>query len=148
MNWLPSNDILRRRADVALIAAFVVFFLLPTADTFLHLDRAAPPNENRPLATFPVREPGLAGLGKYTAGLETYFADHFGFRNQLVRWEQQWSWKLFHDTRLISVLQGKGDWLFFSDGQMVNDITGARPFTDAELEGWRTLLTGRRDWLR
>lgn len=148
MTLFPSAEILRRRADIGLIVAFFALVWLPSADTFLHLDRAGAPNENRPLATFPVREPGLAGLGKFTAGLETYFADHFGFRNQLVRWEQQWSWKLFHDTRLISVLQGKGDWLFFSDGQTVNDITGARPFTDAELEAWRTLLTGRRDWLR
>ena len=148
MNWLPNNEILRRRADVALIAAFFVLLCLPAADTFLHLDRAPAPNENRPLAMFPVRERGIAGLPKFTAGLETYFSDHFGFRSQLVRWEQHWRWQLFHDARVINVLKGKGDWLFFSDGQMVNDITGTRPFSNAELEGWRTLLTGRRDWLR
>ncbi len=148
MNWLPANDVLRRRADVALIVGFFVFFWLPTADTFLHLDRAPTPNENRAPAAFPARAPGIAGLRKFTAGLDAYFEDHFGFRSRLVGWERHWRWQLFHDTRLINVLKGKGDWLFFSDGKMVNDITGTRPFSDAELEGWRTLLTGRRDWLR
>ena len=148
MTLFPSAEILRRRADIALIAAFFLLVWLPCADTFLRFDRAPLPNENRPLATFPVREPGMAGLGHFAAGIEKYFADHFGFRNQLVRWEQRWRWKIFRHAPFINVLKGKGDWLFFSDGQMVNDITGARPFTEAELEGWRTLLTGRRDWLR
>ena len=148
MIWLPSTDVLRRRADVALIAAFFIFFWLPTADTFLHLDRAPTPNENRAPAAFPKREPGLVGLPKFSAGLEAYFADHFGFRRQLVHWEQQWRWKIFHDTRLSKVLIGKDGWLFFSDGRKTDDISGGRPFSEAELEAWRTLLTGRRDWLR
>ena len=148
MNWLPSNEVLQRRANVALIVLFLAFIFLPMADTFLHLDRAPSPNENRAPAAFPVVEPNLDGTRKFIAGVETYFGDHFGFRSQLIRWERQWKWQFFHDVRLIHVLQGKGDWLFFSDGRTADDISGIRPFNDADLEAWRTLLTGRRDWLR
>ncbi len=148
MTLFPSAEILRRRADIGLIVAFFILVWLPCADTFLHLDRAPSPNENRAPAGFPTREPGLPGLRKFTAGIEAYFDDHFGFRRQLVSWERHWRWQFFHDTRIVNVLKGKGDWLFFSDGRMVDDISGARPFSEAELIGWRILLTGRRDWLR
>lgn len=148
MTLFPSREILKRRADIGLIAAFLIFIWLPTADHFLKLDQAASPNENRSLATVPPFQPTLAGAREFLAGLEAAFNDHFGFRRQLVRWEQRWKWLIFHDARLANVLVGKDGWLFYSDGRMVDDISGSRPFSDAELEGWRTLLTGRRDWLK
>jgi hypothetical protein len=148
MPLFASPEILKRRADLGLILAFLVFLWLPAADTFLHLDPAPSPNENRTLAAFPPFQPSLAGVREYLAGLETYFNDHFGFRRTLVRIGQRWKWVVFHDTRLATVLMGKGDWLFFSDGRMADDISGMRPFREAQLEAWRTLLTGRRDWLR
>jgi len=148
MKLFPSREILKRRADIALIAAFFVFIWLPTADSFLHLDQAASPNENRPPAACPTFHPTLDGTRKFLAGFEGWFADHFGWRRQLVRWEQRLKWTLFRDSRIANVLVGKDGWLFFSDGRAVDDITGARPFTDADLDEWLTLLTGRRDWLR
>jgi len=148
MTFFASREILKRRADISLIVAFFAFMWLPTADKFLHLDQAPSPNENRTLATFPSFQPTLAGTREFLSGLEAYFNDSFGFRRQLVRWEQRWKWLVFHDARLANVLMGKDGWLFYSDGRMVDDISGARPFNDAELEAWRTLLTGRRDWLR
>jgi hypothetical protein len=144
----PSREILKRRADIALIAAFFVFLWLPTADSFLHLDQAASPNENRPPAACPAFQPSLKGTREFLAGFEAWFADHFGWRRQLVRWEQRLKWTLFRDSRIANVLVGKEGWLFFSDGRTVDDISGARPFSDADLDEWLTLLTGRRDWLR
>ena len=151
MTLFPSREILRRRADIGLIAVFFALLWLPIADTFLHLDRAPAPHENRLPAKFPKYQPTLEGTGMFLTGIEAFFNDTFGFRRQLVRWEQNWHWKLFHDTQAggnTSVLVGKDDWLFFSKPRTVNNIIGAMPFTPAELEGWRTLLTGRRDWLR
>lgn len=151
MTLFPRAEILRRRADLGLIAVFFLLVWLPGADTFLHLDRAAAPQENRLPATFPKFHLSLAGIGKYLAGTEAYFADHFGFRRQLVRWQQSWQWNIFHDPQggsARSVLAGKHGWLFFAEPRTVNDIIGAMPFTAAELESWRALLTGRRDWLR
>ena len=148
MNWLPTNEVLQRRANVVLIVLFLAFIFLPMADTFLHLDRAPSPNENRAPAAFPVLDPNLDGTRKFIAGVEAYFGDHFGFRRQLIRWEQSSKWRLFHDERASKVLVGRDGWLFFSDGRTVDDISGTMPFTGAELESWHTLLTGRRDWLR
>ena len=151
MTFFPGREILRRRADIGLIAVFFMLLWLPFADAFLHLDHAAAPNENRVPAKFPTFQATLKGTGKFLAGLEAFFNDSFGFRRQLVRWRQVWYWKFFHDIQAGSnttVLVGKGDWLFFSELRTVNDIIGVMPLTPAELEGWRALFTGRRDWLR
>lgn len=148
MTLFPSREILKRRADIGLIVAFFIFLWLPAADSFLHLDPAASPKENRMLAACPTFDPTLKGTGEFVAGVETYFNDHFGFRRQLVRWEQCWKWKFFRDAPLVNVIVGKADWLYYSDGRMVDDFSGARPFSEAELEAWSALLTGRRDWLR
>lgn len=148
MTPVSSREILRRRTDVALMFAFFALLWLPTADRFLHLDHAPIMNENRKLAEFPKFQPTLEGTGWFLSGLEAFFNDNFGFRRQLVRSERWLRWTFFQDTHGVTVLKGKGDWLYFSDGRTVDDITGAKPFTEAELASWRTLLTGRRDWLR
>ena len=147
MNWLPANEVLQRRSNIALIATFLIFVWLPTADTLLHFDHTPTPNENRLPAAFPKFRASLAGIHDYVAGTEAYFGDHFGFRNRLIHWERQWKWQFFHDARAMITIIGKDGWLYFSDGRTVDDIRGTHPFSDAELDAWRTLLTGRRDWL-
>jgi hypothetical protein len=147
MDSPDERDTMRRLANVGLIAAFVVFLWLPTADTFLHLDRSPAPNENRAPARFPEFDRSIPGARKFLAGLEAYFSDHFGFRNRLVRWEQHWKWRIFRDSKTTQAIAGRDGWMFFSGGLMINDVMGNRPFSEAELEAWRHLLTARRDWL-
>ena len=142
-----TNEVLRRRADAGLIAAFFVFLWLPVADTFLHLDHTPTPNENRAPARLPQFKPGLASMHDYVSGIEAYFGDHFGFRNRLVAWEHHWKWQWFRTSKVNYVLTGKSDWLYFSGGLMIDDVMGIRPFTAQQLEAWRDLLQGRRDWL-
>lgn len=147
MSQPVTQKALRRRADIGLIVAFFVVLWLPTADTFLGLDRAPSPKENRALARFPEFQRDLTAMHAFVQGFEAYFSDHFGFRRQLVRWESHWKWQFFHDSRRANVVIGKDDWLYFSDGRMVDDIGGTRPFKARELDGWLALLTSRRDWL-
>ena len=138
---------LRRRTDTALIVIFLALIWLPTADTFLHLDRTAAPTENRTPARFPEFQRSLRGAREFFAGLDSYFSDHFGFRKRLVRWEQRWKWQIFRDSKSSTAIAGRNGWLYFSGGMMIEDVMGSRPFTEAELRNWRELLTGRRDWL-
>lgn len=147
MTLFPSSEILRRRADIGLIVAFFVFLWLPTADTFLHLDPTPTMQENRAPATFPKFKPDLAAVHDFMTGMEAYFGDHFGFRNRLVTWEHHWKWQIFRTSKINYVLLGKSGWLFFSGGLMVDDVMGNRPFSERELEAWRDLIQGRRDWL-
>ena len=148
MTLFPTRIILRRRADIGLIAAFLAFLWLPTADKFLHMDHSPSPNENRMPVAFPAFQPSISEMGEFLTGVEAWFKDSFGFRRQLVRWAQHWKWLIFRDVRVANAMAGKDGWLYYSDGRMIDDIRGTRPFSDTELERWRALLTGRRDWLR
>jgi len=147
MNAHSDRETMQRRGNAGLIAAFMIFLWLPTADTFLHLDRAPAPNENRAPATMPVSKLSTKGARDFLAGLEAYFSDHFGFRKQLVRWDHHWKWQIFRDARATQAMVGEDGWLFFSGGVMIDDVMGNMPFSSAELEDWRQLLTQRRDWL-
>lgn len=151
-------EVLKRRAEIGLIAAFLAFLWVPTADTFLHLDRTEAPKENRRLAAFPAFHPTLSDTREFFTGIEAHFDDHFGYRPLLIQFAQRWKRKLFNDgvalrdaklrTHTQSVVMlGKNGWLFLSTEQTLDDILGLRPFTDAELAAWQTLLTTRRDWL-
>lgn len=147
MSEPTSRATLQRRNDAGLIFAFLLLIVLPMADTFLHLDHATAPNENRTPAGFPAFQPSLRGARQYFAGLESYYGDNFGYRKQLVSWEQRLKWSLFRDSKPVSVLAGREGWLFYSAGQMIEETMGKRPFTEPELRDWLDFLNGRRDWL-
>ncbi len=135
---------LKKACGLALAGAFVILLWLPTLDAVFHLDRAPELNEKRKPAEFPVWRPGWVGAQKFIAGFDKYYGDHFGFRTQLIRWEHAWKHDLFHESSFPSVLLGKNNWLFYSEGQPSSD--GVR-FESGQLKEWQSLLECRRDWL-
>ena len=147
----PASDSPRLRrpwADWALLATFLLLLWAPTLDSFFKLDHSRQPGENRLPAPFPEWRPACAGEPqKYLSGLENYFSDHFGFRNKLIRWYQNWKISLFRDRTVYNVIAGRDGWLFTSDLKMVEHYLGLKKFTLAELKSWQTLLEKRRDWL-
>jgi hypothetical protein len=147
MKLFPVREILKRRADLALIAAFFAFLWLPTADTCLRLDHTPPPEENRAAASFPEFRKNLGAMRGFFGGVEAYFNDHFGFRNLLVFWDCQWKFRAFSLSKTEGVIVGKERWLFYARGLVVEDTLGRKPFSVRELEAWREVLTERRDWL-
>jgi hypothetical protein len=132
--------------NAVLIALFMTMLWLPTFDTFFHLDHAASFNEKRQMAGLPQLEPGMAGLKKYIAGLETCFNDHFGFRKRLIHWHNNWKYLLFRDRIGTDVIIGRDDWLFYTAGDMVEHYRGVQQFAPQDLLDWQTLLEHRRDW--
>jgi alginate O-acetyltransferase complex protein AlgJ len=132
-------------------ALTVVIFLgliwMPTLDHFFKLDHADAPGENRLPAKWPVFK-GLGDSREFVSGVEAYFNDHFGFRKRLVRLNNHWKGQLFHDPGSKDVLIGRDGWLFYSGGEMIAHYTGTELWSERELENWRKLLEGRRDWLR
>lgn len=50
--------------------------------------------------------------GSFQAGVDWYLKDHFGFREWLIRFYNQYLWSCFHETNNATVMRGKGNWLF------------------------------------
>lgn len=135
------------RVAVGFIALFFVLLWLPLADSVFDLDRVPLAGENRAPAVFPEYAPGVKPMREYFAGLDAYYTDHFGFRNQLLRWNSRWKRKYLNDSSVVSVVMGKNEWLYFTGADMSVHARGLRAFTPAELEAWRAILESRRDWL-
>jgi alginate O-acetyltransferase complex protein AlgJ len=145
-----------RWPKIVLVIIFMVLLWSPTLDTVFHLDRSPAFNEKRLPAPWPQYKPGLAGLQQYSNGLEAYFNDHFGFRNQLIHWHSDWQQAVFsmgrHDVIVSSrhdVIAGQNIWMFYSEDQMhmVENFQGTRQFSAAALAGLQRLHEERRDWL-
>jgi alginate O-acetyltransferase complex protein AlgJ len=132
--------------DTLTIIIFLALLLLPAADCFLKLDHAEALGENRMPARWPLYQ-GVAQFRAFITGVEDYFNDHFGFRKRLIRLNNHWKGQLFHDAGLHDVLIGRDGWLFSSSGNMISHYTGAASWQEQDLEKWRRLLEGRRDWL-
>jgi alginate O-acetyltransferase complex protein AlgJ len=133
--------------DTLTILVFLALLWLPTADSLFKLDRAEEPQENR----LPARWPAGAGLARsreFLAGVESFFNDHFGFRKRLVGLNHQVKGQWFGDPSSKTVLLGRDGWLFYSGDRMLANYTGSDSWTPQQLEDWRRLLEGRRDWLR
>src|SRR5271154_2566924 len=144
----PNNLTVTRWTNVLLVAAFMALLWLPTLDTFFHFDHTPAFNEKRLPAQFPQFKSDLGGLKKYISGLESYFNDHFGFRNQLIHWHIQWRLAFFNGGR-SDVMMGKDGWLFFDEKQMhlVEHYQGTLQFSPQELANIQKEQEYRRDWL-
>lgn len=149
MTTAPVNPGPRRAGfDYFLIAVFLLLLAAPALDKIFHLDHSRAAGENRLPAPPPDTAELRAGhVQKYLAGGEAYFSDHFGFRNQMIRWFQNWKLGLFHDRSVYKVIVGPNHWLFIGEERMVEHFLGIAKFTPAELSAWQKLLERRRDWL-
>ncbi|HWY32346.1 MAG TPA: hypothetical protein VNX46_16405 [Candidatus Acidoferrum sp.] len=157
MTTPPSDESPGTRwPKIVLVTIFMVLLWLPTLDTFFHLDQSPAFNEKRLPATWPQCKPGLAGLQQYSKGLEAYFNDHFGYRNQLIHWHFDWQQAVFsmgkHDVIVSSrqdVITGQNIWMFYNENQMhmAENFQGTRQFSAAALARLQRLHEERRDWL-
>jgi hypothetical protein len=146
MNEAVKEPAARRWTDTVLMVTFGLLLGLPAADNVLHLDRSAAFNEKRSLAAFPTLK-GRAGLQDYARGLDAYFNDHFGWRNQLIRWHSSLEFALFGQKNTEDVLWGRDDWLYYTHTGDEPDARGSVGFSLNDLEQLREVLEERRDWL-
>ncbi len=146
LNALPFEKT-RKALQWAVIAAFLGLLWLPTLDSFLHLDKSPTANENRAPAPFPVFNQRLDGIRTYVAGLESYYNDHFGFRNKLIRMRNHWKSSFLKDSALPNVVTGRDGWFYFSGDNMIENFFARIPIPPQELRAWQSLLETRRDWL-
>lgn len=142
---MVSNRI-RTVADSARIAVFLAVIGLPLAGTFVD-NRFNKNNDMRPLAAFPAVGFKSSVLKAFPGNFESYWSDHFGFRGALIQALRVVRLRWLHTPTFAQVLVGQTSWLYYVMLQPGLDYSTSRPFTEAELEGWRRVLEHRRDWL-
>jgi hypothetical protein len=138
---------LRQFFDMLMIATFATLLCLPALDYLFKLDHAPATVENRRPSSWP-RFEGITLSAAFISGIEAYFNDHFGFRKQLVRWNNHWKGQLFKDASGRDVLIGREGWLFLASGRMFEHWTRQIRWSEQEMSAWARFLEQRRDWLR
>jgi alginate O-acetyltransferase complex protein AlgJ len=127
---------------------FVVAICSPAIGLVFHWQVMREQDENRRLANLPTLSTNPVSLTRFPEAFTAYFNDNFGFRPTLIKWQALARLRVFGMSASQRVIVGKNGWLFLASEYSANGTHQVMPFTSAELEGWRRLLEGRRDWLR
>jgi len=133
--------------DRLLVAAFVLTIGVPLVGTIAGAGTEANREENRAAAPWPGAPRDLATLAAWPEAFTRYFADHFAYRERLVRWQARIRVGWLSSSPTPDVLLGRNGWLFYGTDGAVEDYTAARPFSETDLEEWRATLEDTRDWL-
>jgi alginate O-acetyltransferase complex protein AlgJ len=138
----PSHNREASWADRVMVALFVIVMALPLA--LARIEPATPQQENRQLARFPSLQWSAKSINAFPAAFESWYNDHFGLRNQFIRWHHLWKLGVLHVSPSPSVILGKDGWLFDDDTVA---YFRAPPLSADELERWRKFFEERQDFV-
>jgi alginate O-acetyltransferase complex protein AlgJ len=130
-----------------IIGAFLYMIYAPLIMTDFSTQTVWSSTEKRRLAELPALDLKPGTLATFPSRFEAYFNDHFGYRNLFIRRYNRIMKKYFAKSPVPNVLIGRNNWLFFTESNLIDDFVGADPFTQSELEIWRSNLEHKRNWL-
>lgn len=152
----PQASSARRVADGVLIALFLIAISLPVVDMILELD-PTPNSEMRTLSPAPTFALNVQALKELPTQIKNWTADHFGFRNFMMRQHGLMKVRGLGVTSSSHVVLGKkdpsatdpatGQWLFYAAYNTMNYSLHRKPFTLEQLETWRRVMEKRQAWL-
>lgn len=126
---------MKKKAQIIYTAVFLALCTAPLA--FMPLVKADETAENRELSQMPQ----LISEGQVNTSwgneFETFFSEHFAFRNQLVTLDGLMKSDIFHTSSNEKVIVGSDGWLYYAEA--VGSYTGEDAMTDRKI--WRTAKT-------
>lgn len=118
----------------------IIYLYLPAKDISL--------SEKRKLADLPILKIDYDVLLDYPKEFNTYYQDHFGFRDELIRLNNYLKLILFNVSPSASVIKGVEGWYFYiGGGGIAADFYGMKQQGSSQLEEYTQVLLDRREWL-
>jgi alginate O-acetyltransferase complex protein AlgJ len=142
---IMGNSPIHKVKDGILISMFVGSIWLPLVGFLGGWENSEDLGEKRTLSKCPVL--GADSLETIPEKFDSFYKDHFGFRNDLIRGHNWIRYKLFKGETCGDVLIGKDGWLFLTKAGIISDYLGQRPLTPEELARWKAALERRQRWL-
>jgi alginate O-acetyltransferase complex protein AlgJ len=130
-----------------IIGLFLVLLCLPSLLLILSPKKDVAVSEKRKLAAFPEISFKAQSIRDFPAAFETYFNDHFGGRQTLIRWHHYIKAMWLKSSPVKKVMMGKDGWLFYTENKMLESFRGANPFTGPELMAYKRALEKRQNVL-
>jgi len=78
---------------------------------------------------------------------ESYFNDHFGFRNLFIQLNNRLRLDIFDVSGSPKVVAGNDGWLYYTGEQVIDDYRGVNHFTPENLRQWQEVLETKQRWL-
>ncbi|HEX3698267.1 MAG TPA: hypothetical protein VH374_23045 [Polyangia bacterium] len=139
----PATTARSRRWNRALTWVFLAALVAPTLDLIFKWDPY--PSPLRDPVPFPSFR-ATASLRRLPGQLAWYLKESMGFRGSLVRTRASIAWSLGVSPAPESVVRAD-PWLFLRTERVIDDFRRVEPFTEAQLQGWRSTFEARAAWL-
>jgi alginate O-acetyltransferase complex protein AlgJ len=140
---------IRAASEVLIATILATALVLPALDSILSLDPAPAPREKRALAALPRVPKSGAALLELPQLVDSYVADHFGFRSALIRLHTYASVFVLgvSPSPSVAVMIGRDGWFYYTGDDALAYIEGRNLLSDTEVAAWRSALRQRSQWL-
>lgn len=133
--------------NLVLIACFLACTLIPGIASLAGWDPSKPIDERRTLNEKPTWSWTLTAIDAYPKGFESYYQDHFGLRNTIIRWHNYVYVAAFGVSPTPRVILGKDNWAFVGWDEARGYMQRKEPSDTDWDTHWAQLLKERNDWL-
>lgn len=105
--------------------------------------------EKRRLKELPEPPRSIWQVTAYFAGVEAYFADHFGYRELLIqRYHREMKKRFGIVGKETNVVLGGNGWYFHTGSEQMEDYLGHLKLSEKQLETWVAERRARAEWCR
>jgi hypothetical protein len=136
-----------KSTEVILIAFFFLIIISPAVGTFLGPESIVSEAEKRKLHVMPQFDLPDQSFTDYTQKFEAFLNDHFGFRKQFIRLNNDIFLSLFNKSPVKKVLIGKDGWLYIRNKSILENYYGMKSYNAKQLKAWVNVYEKRRLWL-
>ncbi|MEO0651917.1 MAG: hypothetical protein AAFZ65_14675, partial [Planctomycetota bacterium] len=138
---------IRRRFDRLLAVLLLVTLSLPAA-LAAFAGEGGVASENRRAKRFPAWPRSVAGLERFTRGVDGWWGDRFGGRQALLELRARGLWFGLGASPALNAVRGADEWIFMRGESALASALGALPYRDVELAEWELELRSRQDFAR
>ncbi|MGD9973728.1 MAG: hypothetical protein AB7S77_11775 [Desulfatirhabdiaceae bacterium] len=144
---MPDINRFKFVANICLIGMFAVACYLPLMKTIVTPSASISQTEKRKLAEAPRLELSRKSIQSFPFQFESYFKDHFGYRDLFIFLNSYISVKWLGVSPVSGAIIGKDGWFYWNKNRLSEDFRGANPMTPIEMEHWKTVIEDRQEWL-
>jgi hypothetical protein len=130
-----------------LSAVFVIVLVFPHIVELWDAGGNTASVEKRAMGKMP--EPSLMwhSFSEYAKQFDSFYNDAFGFRNQLIRWNNRLRLLIFNESPVKGVRVGREGWLFYANEWVFEDYENIMPYSNEDLAHIGGILDERLAWL-
>jgi hypothetical protein len=144
-----------KTGNIFLVVVFCLTIFVPFLIGIIQEDKVASGIEKRNLVRYPLLPKSLKALSEYPEKFNTYYSDHFGFRELLTKVYFKLVYQAGIQSAVDDVTFGQDGWLFLGSikkgyqrhSDPIGDVMNVNLYTQKELKEFAKSITKIKNWL-